>query len=139
MAAPDDGAADSTHAATQSVGGLERVRRRADFLAANRGVRVVTDAFILLVNPRDNLQGAARARAGFTVSRKVGNAVARNRARRRLREMVRLALPQQAIAGADHIFIARPQERELPFDVLVADMATAMGKAKRRLARGGKA
>lgn len=105
------------------------MRRRRDFLAANRGVRIVTPAFILLVRPNDS--GAARV--GFTVSRKVGNAVARNRARRRLREMARTGLAPRAVAGADHIFIARPQERERPFAELVADMARAVEKAGARL------
>lgn len=105
------------------------MRRRRDFLAANRGVRIVTPAFILLVRANDT--GAARV--GFTVSRKVGNAVARNRARRRLREMARIELAPRAVAGADHIFIARPQDIERPFAELAADMVRAVAKAESRL------
>jgi ribonuclease P protein component len=107
-----------------------RLRQRRDFLAANQGVRIVTPAFILLVRPN----GTARARFGFTVSRRIGNAVARNRARRRLREMARLAIGTHAIPGADHVFIARPQPAERPFAVLMEDARTALARAASRLA-----
>ena len=110
-----------------------RITRRQDFLAANSGVRVPLPPFILLVK-----QGSQPGpRAGFTVSRRVGNAVTRNRARRRLREAVRIAMPQHAVAGADHIFIARPQQRELPFAELLAFVEQGLGKAKRRLGAAG--
>ena len=85
--------------------------------------------FVLLVKPA----GHSVPRVGFTVSRKVGNAVVRNRARRRLRELARMLLPTQGIAGADHVFIARSREPEAPFDQLRAEVEQALGKAKRRL------
>jgi ribonuclease P protein component len=107
-----------------------RIRARRDFLAANRGERIVTDSFILLVRPA----GHAAPRAGFTVSRRVGNAVARNRARRRLREVARALLPAHGVPGADHVFIARPREREQEFAVMLTDAERALGKARRRLA-----
>ncbi|MGL6042422.1 MAG: ribonuclease P protein component [Sandaracinobacteroides sp.] len=111
---------------------IDRIRLRRDFLAANAGVRVPTSAFVLLVKPGV----AAAARAGFTVSRKVGNAVARNRARRRLREAARLTMPEHAIPGADHVFIARPADAELSFAQLLADTRHALQKAQRKLAGG---
>lgn len=107
-----------------------RIRLRRDFLAANRGARIVTPAFILLVAPN----GTAHARFGFTVSRRVGNAVARNRARRRLREMARIGIGAGAVPGADHVFIARARQSEHPFDALVTDARAALARASARLA-----
>lgn len=120
--------ADPVASATPPIA-IDRIRLRRDFLAANNGVRVPMPAFVLLVRPAGNLA----ARAGFTVSKKVGNAVVRNRARRRLREAVRLVLPVAGIAGADHVFIARPRDTELPWDMLLAQVADALSKARRRL------
>lgn len=108
-----------------------RIRARRDFLAANRGERIVTESFILLVRP----SGHPEPRAGFTVSRKIGSAVARNRARRRLREVARLVLPNHAIPGADHVFIARPRESEQEFAAMCADAERALARARSRLAR----
>lgn len=110
---------------------MDRIRHRRDFLAANRGARIVTPAFILLVAPND----AGQPRVGFTVSRKVGNAVARNRARRRLRAMAAQAIGQCAVPGADHVFIARAMPDERPFAALLADAEAAMAKAAAKLAR----
>lgn len=109
---------------------LPAIRARRDFLAANRGARIVTPAFILLVMAN----GVGRPRAGFTASRKIGNSVARNRAKRRLREMARL-LNAQAVPGADHVFIARAGTAERPFADLLADGANALARAQAKLAR----
>jgi len=109
-----------------------RIIARRDFLAANAGVRVPATPFILLVRPT----GLGETRAGFTVSKKVGNAVARNRARRRLREATRIAMPEAAIPGADHVFIARRMDIERPFADLVRDTRQALAKAARKLAAG---
>lgn len=108
---------------------IGRVKARRDFLAANGGLRVPMPAFILLVHKT----GRAETRAGFTVSKKVGNAVVRNRARRRLREATRHVMPDSAVPGADHIFIARKGD-ERPFDLLVAETRAALSKAARKLA-----
>ncbi|MFN7400699.1 MAG: ribonuclease P protein component [Sandaracinobacter sp.] len=108
---------------------IDRIRKRRDFLAANSGVRVPMPAFVLLVKPA----GHPAARAGFTVSKKVGNAVVRNRARRRLREAARLLLPDGGIPGADHVFIARPRDAEPGWEELLDQMRQALTKARRRL------
>ena len=109
--------------------GVERIKVRRDFLAANGGIRVPLPPFVLLEKPTD----LGVSRSGFTVSKKVGNSVARNRARRRLREVARLSMPELAIPSADHVFIARPQQAELPFDELLAFARKALVKARRKL------
>ena len=106
-----------------------KLRKRREFLSANSGIRVPMPDFILLVNPA----GGDVPRVGFTVSRKVGNAVVRNRARRRLRELARRLVPVLGVPGADHVFIARAREAETPFFELAAAMEKALGKARRRL------
>ena len=109
--------------------GVARVKARRDFLAANNGVRVPTPAFVLLVKQT----GLGFSRAGFTVSKKNGNAVQRNRAKRRLREVARMALADMAIPSADHIFIARPLPAEMPFAQLLTHARQALEKAGKRL------
>lgn len=109
--------------------GVARVKARRDFLAANSGIRVPTPAFVLLVKQT----GLGFSRAGFTVSKKNGNAVQRNRAKRRLREAARMAMAEAPIASADHIFIARPLPAELPFSQLLAHAQQALEKAEKRL------
>ncbi len=82
------------------------LKNRADFLRAARGPRVVTPGFVLQIRPRGD---DAPLRVGFTCSKKVGNAVARNRAKRRLREIARLELPEYGAHGTDYVLIGRHQ------------------------------
>lgn len=99
------------------------LKRRADFLAANRGKRFVTPGFILLINPREDDDPAPRA--GYTVTKKIGNSVIRNRLKRRLREVVRHGLAN-AVPGADHVLIGRAPGLTRPFADLQADLARAL-------------
>ena len=85
--------------------GLATIRKRADFLAANGGLRTTTPGFILLV--RDRKDADASMRVGFTVTKKIGNAVVRNRMKRRFRELLRAALPSAGLADHDHVLIGR--------------------------------
>ena len=70
-------------------------------------------------------------RFGFTVTRKVGNAVVRNRIRRRLREVVRLAGEKDAAPGMDYVLIGRPAALTLPFDRLIADLTSGLAALSR--------
>lgn len=105
---------------------------RREFLAANRGLRFPTPGFVLLVRPRgddDIICGV-----GFTVSKKVGNAVTRNRMKRRLRALARTALPTRGIAGADHVLIGRHGGNDLAFSDLGAQLDSALARAAKKLA-----
>ena len=107
----------------------ETIRLRRDFLAANKARRVVTPGFVLLVNPRGGADPAIRA--GFTVTKKIGNAVTRNRMKRRLRALARALLPEHGVAGADHVLISRDGGVERDFATLPAELARALATAAR--------
>ncbi|MFC4669816.1 ribonuclease P protein component [Seohaeicola nanhaiensis] len=83
------------------------LKKRGDFLAAARARRQAMPAFTLQARARAEDDGAGM-RVGFTCSKKVGNAVARNRAKRRLREIARLVLPDAGQTGWDYVLIGRP-------------------------------
>ncbi len=108
--------------------GLTILRKRADFLKAAAARRVSTPAFNLQIRKRD--EGEAEGiRVGFTCSKKVGNAVARNRAKRRLREIARLRLPTEGRDGVDYVLIGRAQTTaSRPFDQMLDDLSRALRK-----------
>jgi ribonuclease P protein component len=106
--------------------GYSIIKKRSDFLAANRGKRYATPGFVLLV--RDRQDGDTVKRLGITITKKVGNAVVRNRMRRRFRELAREMLGDKGKAGADHVLIGRDGGIERDFGELRADLATALGK-----------
>ena len=83
---------------------LERLKQRKDFLRLAHAKRVHSTIFVLQARDRGDAQAL---RVGFTCSKKVGNAVARNRAKRRLREIARLILPQFGQIGHDYVLIGR--------------------------------
>ena len=115
------------------MSGVGRLKRRAEFLrVAGAGRKSVTPGLILQVAP---CVGAAVSpddcalRVGFTASRKVGIAVERNRARRRLRAAVDAVMPLHAARGRDYVLIARAATARRPFAALLGDLKAALRQA----------
>jgi ribonuclease P protein component len=106
------------------------LRQRRDFLSANKARRVVTPGFILLVNARRDDDPAMRV--GFTVTKKIGNAVVRNHMKRRLRALARTALPAGGIAGADHVLIGREAGIGRDYALLASELAAALARVAGR-------
>jgi ribonuclease P protein component len=105
---------------------LKILRKRSDFLRAARSKSFVTPGFILQIysHKSDHL-----VRFGCTCSKKVGNAVARNRAKRRLREIARLVITESGEAGTDYVLIGRARETvKLPFDKMLKDLRAIVVK-----------
>jgi ribonuclease P protein component len=123
------GAERAPRAGPQEAQRLTTLKKRADFLAANAGKRASTPGFILLVRDRKDADPAMRV--GFTVTKKIGGAVVRNRMKRRFRELARFILPEAGIAGADHVLIGRAGGIERPFAELAADLKRALAKVAR--------
>jgi ribonuclease P protein component len=109
---------------------MERMRQRADFLAAAKGLKVHAGAFVLQALRRND-EGPARI--GFTVSKKVGNAVERNRVRRRLREIVRLS-PLPLMSGHDYVLVGRRAALTLPFARMAEEFEGALKRVQKRRA-----
>src|SRR5262245_59989631 len=104
---------------------MQRLKQRADFLAATAGAKAPVSGFVLqAANRRED----GPVRVGFTCSKKVGNSVDRNRVRRRLREVVRLAPRDSMRRGYDYVLIGRRTALELPFERLVEDFNRALGR-----------
>ena len=109
---------------------LETMTKRADFLAAARAARQGTAS--MMVQARDRRDDTETVRVGFTCSKKVGNAVARNRAKRRLREAARAILPHHAHPGWDYVLIGRHEATAArPFEALKDDLLQALQKIHR--------
>jgi ribonuclease P protein component len=102
---------------------MERLRQRADFLAAASGIKVPATAFVLQARKRSD---DGPTRFGFTVTKKVGNAVERNRIRRRLRDIVRLADGNRMRRGHDYVLIGRRAALNVPFARMTQDFEGAL-------------
>ena len=114
-------------AAPLAVLPFEVLKKRPDFLRAARAQKVVTPGFILQIRNRGDED--PKVRVGFTCSKKVGNAVARNRAKRRLREIARLVLTTHGHPGTDYVLIGRKEiTATRPFEQLQEDLRAALTK-----------
>ena len=104
-----------------------RLKRRAEFLrVAARGRKLALPGVVLQVLGRGD---TAPVRLGFTVTKKVGNAVIRNRTRRRLKEAARLLLTAHPLCGADLVLVGRAGTRGRPFPALQDDLRRALERA----------
>lgn len=111
----------------QNLKGLDRLKKRSDFLlAAQSGQKWISKTLIIQLNPRTSSSSADHddpsLRFGLTVSKKVGNAVTRNRVKRRLRSAVKDVLQSKPLPLADIVLIARAGAKEASYQTLVSDL-----------------
>jgi ribonuclease P protein component len=99
------------------------MKRRQDFVAAAKSVSQALPSLIMQVRVRGD---GSDARLGFTCTKKLGNAVARNRIKRRLKEASRLALPHVVLSGLDYVIIGRSAAENRPFELLQSDLISAV-------------
>jgi len=122
------------------VTAIGRLKTRPEFLYVKGGTRFATPSLVLQARRRlpSGLPAAPLARFGFTATKSLGGAVIRNRARKRLKEAVRLAAPALALEGYDYVLIARGGAVQRPFIELIKDLERALAhvhepsSAKRR-------
>ena len=129
--APAQGPMGRTAEAPPAVVVLQQLTRRADFLRAAQAGRQGTPGFLLQARARRDGEATApdTIRVGFTCSKKVGNAVARNRAKRRLREIARLVLASEGQHGWDYVLVGRPEATTTrDFAAMKGDLSRALQK-----------
>ena len=106
---------------------IETLKKRAEFLRLRGGARFATPSFVLETRPALAPAGApAKARFGYTVTKKLGGAVVRNRIRRRLKAAVGLIAPKLARPGYDYVLVARPAAYDRAFAELKKDLERAL-------------
>lgn len=113
---------------------MDRLTQRSDFLRAQRGVRRVTPGITLEICEN---QMPDAIRVGFTASKKIGGAVVRNRAKRRLRAVAADVLPLCGQKGTDYVLVARRDTGTRAFESLKSDLVQAVRAAHVKLGRPG--
>jgi ribonuclease P protein component len=112
---------------------MDRILRRRDFLAAAKSRSAPVSGVLMQMLDRADDKPA---RVGFTCTKKLGNAVVRNRVRRRLKEAARLVLPKIARIGHDYVIIGRASSMNRPFEDLKKDIISAVSKLHAEPFRG---
>ena len=109
---------------------IGRLKTRAEFLHVRDGSRFAAPSLVLQARARSETNAAPPdiARFGFTASKALGGAVQRNRARRRLKEAVRIVAPAHAVAGYDYVLIARAGTVQRRFTEITKDLERALTK-----------
>jgi ribonuclease P protein component len=120
---------------------IDTLKRRAEFLRIRGGARCARGAFVLEARTRSGAGGtdkaiAAGPRFGFTVTKKLGGAVIRNRIRRRLREALRSLPAETALPGHDYVLVARATAATCNFASLTQELASALSQVNRTIQRG---
>jgi ribonuclease P protein component len=112
------------------VTAIGRLKTRAEFLHVRDGSRFAAPSLVLQARVREETLGALHgtARFGFTASKALGGAVERNRARRRLKEAVRIVAPTHAAPGYDYVLIARAGTVQRRFTEITKDLERALIK-----------
>ena len=105
---------------------VSRLLKRADFLRLSRGRRWSAPGLVLQMDPTPD--PTPDIRVGFTATKKLGNAVVRNRVKRRLREAARAVLPLLGSSGHDYVLIGREATAERPYAALIDDLKQALRK-----------
>lgn len=122
----------STLARGECVKPPVHLKKRPQFLAMRSGVRMNASTFLLEMRLREQDESAnAQPRFGFTVTKKIGNAVVRNRIRRRLREAVGIAAANHGKPGHDYVLIGKRSALGAPFASIVAEIAGGLDQPGR--------
>lgn len=108
---------------------MERLKRRADFLSAAKGARIQAPSFTMQARDR---RDRSSPRVGFTVTKKTGNAVERNRIRRRLRAAMDKVGAREGRAGFDYVIVARRQALTSPYDTMIEELERALTRLHER-------
>ena len=113
--------------------GVVRLKNRPQFLFVRSGVSERRKALVVQARRK---AGSAAIGAGFTATKKIGNAVIRNRAKRRLREAARIMLPLHGQVGTDYVFIARMNTATIGWQRLLDDMESALISVAQQVSKG---
>lgn len=111
---------------------MDRLRQRADFVAAANGPRMTSPAFVVQSRARDD---NGPVRVGFTVTKKVGTATERNRVRRRLRELVKRLDAAAVRPHHDYVIVGRRAALDRGFETMFNDLRAALSRLERQMPR----